>query len=127
MKTYIRLWALSLLATVAGGLLLTSQPLFAGSGKIAVEGQAITTELGGNAKAVTYWTSRPEGLLVVTTVDTVTGAETDAESHAVVRLQSTLQPGQAQEIAVPLALGAQQPVLRIERIADQVTVSKVTQ
>jgi len=123
-NTWIRVSAVAVLA--ASGLVL-AQPLWAGAGKTASEGQAITTELGGNAKAITYWTNRPEGALVVTTVDTVTGAETDAEQHAVVRLQSTLQPGQVQEISVPLALGETQPVLRIERVADQVTVSKVTQ
>jgi len=125
MTSLIRISALS--AVLAAGLIAVAQPLFAGAGKTAVEGQAITTELGGNAKAVTYWTNRPEGLLVVTTVDTVSGADTDAESHAIVRLQSTLQPGQVQEISVPFALGAQQPVLRIERVADQVIVSKVAQ
>jgi hypothetical protein len=125
MTSLIRVSALG--AVLAAGLVAAAQPLFAGAGKIVTENQAITTELGGNAKAVTYWTNRPEGALVVTTVDTVSGLETDAESHAVVRLQSVLQPGQVQEISVPFAVGAQQPVLRIERIADQVTVSKVSQ
>jgi len=124
MTSLIRISALTVV--LAAGLVV-AEPLWAGAGKTVNEGQAITTELGGNAKAVTYWTSRPEGMLVVTTVDTVADAETDAESHAVVRLQSTLQPGQVQEISVPLALGAEQPVLRIERIADGVTVSKVSQ
>jgi hypothetical protein len=89
------------------------------------EGQAVVTELGGNAKAVTYWSRHPEGAVVVTTVDTVGGA--DAERHAVVRLQSVLQPGQAQEISVPLAIGNAQPVLRVERVGDLVRVSKVTE
>src|SRR4051812_29339337 len=122
--TWIRV---SAVASVLAAGLVVAQPLWAGAAKTAGEGQAITTELGGNAKAITYWTNRPEGALVVTTVDTVTNAETDAEQHAVVRLQSTLQPGQVQEISVPLALGTAQPVLRIERVADQVTVSKFSQ
>jgi len=117
----------SALGVALAALVAASQPLWAGAGKIVAENQAVTTELGGNAKAVTYWTNRPEGAVVVTTVDTVANAETDAESHAVVRLTSTLQPGQVQEISVPLALGETQPVLRIERIADQVTISNVTQ
>jgi hypothetical protein len=87
----------------------------------------VVTELGGNAKAVTYWSNQPQGAVVVTTVDTVSAADTDTEQHAVVRLQSTLQPGQAQEISVPLALGEAQPVLRIERVGDRVTVAKLTQ
>jgi hypothetical protein len=111
---------------VAGAVAL-AQPLWAGSAKTVGAGQAVTTELGGNAKAITYWTNHPEGARVVTTVDTVTAADTDAEQHAVVRLQSVLQPGQAQEISVPLAMGEAQPVLRIERVGDQISVSKITQ
>jgi hypothetical protein len=125
MTSMIRISALG--TVLAAGLVAIAQPLWAGAGKTVGEGQAITTELGGNAKAVTYWTNHPNGALVVTTVDTVTAAETDAESHAVVRLQTVLQSGQVQEISVPMAIGETQPVLRIERIADAITVSKVTQ
>jgi hypothetical protein len=125
MTSMIRISALG--TVLAAGLVAIAQPLWAGAGKTVGEGQAITTELGGNAKAVTYWTNHPKGALVVTTVDTVSAAETDAESHAVVRLQTVLQSGQVQEISVPMAIGETQPVLRIERIADQITVSKVTQ
>jgi hypothetical protein len=111
--------------------LLASGLAMAGSSnekpRAAAEGQAVVTELGGQAKAVTYWTDSPKGALVVTTVDSVAAAETDAEQHAVVRLQSVLQPGQVQEVSVPFAVGAEQPVLRIERIGDQITVSRVTQ
>ena len=119
-----------LAAFLASGLMAASQSASAGTlaeGQAVAEGQAAVTELGGDAKAVTYWTSRPEGAVVVTTVDTVTAADTDAEQHAVVRLQSVLQPGQVQEISVPLSTGETQPVLRIERVGDQVSVSKVTQ
>jgi hypothetical protein len=111
---------------VAGAVAL-AQPLWAGSAKTVGAGQAITTELGGNAKAITYWTNHPEGARVVTTVDTVTAADTDAEQHAVVRLQATLLPGQVQEVSVPFAVGVSQPVLRIERVGDQISVSKITQ
>jgi hypothetical protein len=125
MTSMIRISALG--AVLAAGLVAVAQPLWAGAAKTVGEGQAITTELGAGAKAVTYWTNHPEGALVVTTVDSVTAAETDAEQHAVVRLQSVLQPGQAQEISVPLAIDAAQTVLRIERVGDVVSVSKVTQ
>jgi hypothetical protein len=125
MTSMIRISALGTIL-VAGAVAL-AQPLMAGAGKTVGAGQAITTELGGNAKAITYWTDQPEGAHVVTTVDTVAAADTDAEQHAVVRLQTVLQPGQAQEISVPFAVGEAQPVLRIERVGDQVTVSKVTQ
>jgi hypothetical protein len=119
----------ALAALLASGLMAATQAASAGTlseAHAVGEGQAAVTELGGNAKAVTYWTSHPEGAVVVTTVDTVTAADTDAEQHAVVRLQSVLQPGQVQEISVPLALGETQPVLRIERVGDRVSVSKVT-
>lgn len=125
MTSMIRISALG--TVLAAGLVAIAQPLWAGAGKTIGEGQAVTTELGGSAKAVTYWTNGPEGALVVTTVDTVSALDTDAEQHAVVRLQTTLQPGQTQEISVPLAIGEAQPVLRIERVADQITVSQITQ
>ncbi len=125
MTSMIRISALGTIL-VAGAVAL-AQPLWAGSAKTVGAGQAVTTELGGNAKAITYWTDHPEGARVVTTVDTVAASDTDAEQHAVVRLQAILQPGQAQEISVPLAVGEAQPVLRIERIGDKVLVSKVTE
>jgi hypothetical protein len=117
-------------ALLALGMAIAGQSAWAGSASDPLqvaEGQAAVTELGDNAKAVTYWSQQPEGAVVVTTVDTVTGADTDAEQHAIVRLTAVLQPGQAQEIAVPLAVGDTQPVLRIERVGDAVSVSKVSQ
>ena len=125
MSSMIRISALGTIL-VAGAVAL-AQPLWAGSAKTVGAGQAVTTELGGNAKAITYWTNHPEGARVVTTVDTVTAADTDAEEHAVVRLQATLLPGQVQEVSVPFAVGEAQPVLRIERVGDRISVSKITQ
>ena len=125
MSSMIRISALGTIL-VAGAVAL-AQPLWAGSAKTVGAGQAVTTELGGNARAITYWTNHPEGARVVTTVDTVTAAESDAEQHAVVRLQATLLPGQVQEVSVPFAVGESQPVLRIERVGDQISVSKITQ
>ena len=118
---------ISALGTVLAVGFVAVAAAWAGAGKTVGEGQAITTELGGNAKAVTYWTNHPEGALVVTTVDTVAALDTEAEQHAVVRLQATLQPGQAQEISVPMALGEAQAVLRIERVGDRVSVTTVSQ
>jgi len=57
------------------------------------EGQAVTTELGANASAITYWVSRSDGWHLVTTVDTVIGKDGNAEKHAVVRFSSVLLPG----------------------------------
>jgi hypothetical protein len=89
------------------------------------EGQAVTTELGGNASAITYWVSRSDGWHVVTTVDTVIGRDGDAEKHAVVRFSSILRPGQSQLISVPFAIGERQQTLRIRRLGDQIEVARV--
>jgi hypothetical protein len=87
--------------------------------------QAVTTELGPNASAVTYWVSEPDGWHVVTTVDTVIEQNGDAEKHAVVRFSSVLLPGQSQLISVPFAIGERQQVLRIRRLGDQIVVARV--
>jgi hypothetical protein len=87
--------------------------------------QAVTTELGPNASAITYWVSEPDGWHVVTTVDTVIEQNGDAEKHAVVRFSSVLLPGQCQLISVPFAIGERQQVLRIRRLGDQIEVARV--
>jgi hypothetical protein len=89
------------------------------------EGQGVTTELGANASAITYWVSRSDGWHVVTTVDTVIEQNGDAEKHAVVRFSSVLLPGQSQLISVPFAIGERQPVLRIRRLGDRIEVAQV--
>ena len=89
------------------------------------EGQGVTTELGANAAAFTYWVSRSDGWHVVTTVDTVIEQNGEAETHAVVRFASVLLPGQSQLISVPFAIGERQQVLRIRRLGDQVEVARV--
>jgi hypothetical protein len=89
------------------------------------EGYAVTTDLGANASAITYWVSRSDGWHVVTTVDTVIEQNGDIEKHAVVRFSSVLLPGQAQLISVPLSIGERQQVLRIRRLGDQVEVARV--
>ena len=89
------------------------------------EGQAVTTELGANASAITYWVSRSDGWHLVTTVDTVIGKDGNAEKHAVVRFSSVLLSGQFQLISVPLPIGEQQQVLRIRRLGDQIEVARV--
>ncbi len=87
--------------------------------------QAVTTELGPNASAITYWVSEPDGWHVVTTVDTVIEQNGDAEKHAVVRFSSVLLPGQSQLISVPFAIGERQQVLRIRRLGDQIEVARI--
>ena len=89
------------------------------------DGQGMTTGLGANAAAITYWVSRSDGWHVVTTVDTVIEQNGEAEKHAVVRFSSVLLPGQSQLISVPLAIGERQQVLRIRRLGDKVEVARV--
>jgi len=89
------------------------------------EGQGVTTGLGANAAAITYWVSRSDGWHVVTTVDTVIEQNGDAEKHAVVRFSSVLLPGQSQLISVPFAVGERQQVLCIRRLGDQIEVARV--
>jgi hypothetical protein len=89
------------------------------------EGHAVTTELGANASAVTYWVARSDGWHVVTTVGTVIERNSDADKHAVVRFSSVLLPGQSQLISAPFAIGEQQQVLRIRRLGDRIEVARV--
>jgi hypothetical protein len=75
------------------------------------EGQGVTTALSGNASAVTYWVSEPDGWHVVTTVDTVTGQFDEAKDHALlvsiatgtisVDLGAACHPGAAEGRAHP--------------------------
>src|SRR3981189_3922186 len=44
--------------------------------------QAVTTELGPNASAITYWVSEPDGWHGVTTVDTVIAQNGEPEQPA---------------------------------------------
>jgi hypothetical protein len=91
------------------------------------QGAAITTDLGGNASAVTYWVSEADGWEVVTTVDTVVSAETrpDEARHAIVRFSSLIQPGQSQVISVPGPIGSRQQALRIRRLGDRIEVARI--
>ena len=93
--------------------------------KTIAEGQAVTTQLGADAAAVSYWVNTPGGWQVVTTVDSVSGRDTTAEHHAVVRFSATLLPGQVQLISVPVAIGEEPHVLRIRRTDDGIDVEQV--
>jgi hypothetical protein len=114
------------LAGILIAVLATAPGLKADQSNNAVrEGHAVTTELGGNAAAVTYWVSESDGWHVVTTVDTVIDRNGDAEKHAVVRFASVLLPGQSQSISVPFAIGERQQVLRVRRLGDRIEVARV--
>ena len=108
----------AVLATAPG--LKADQPISA-----VREGHAVTTELGGNAAAVTYWVSRSDGWHVVTIVDTVTDRNGDAGKHAIVRFSSVLLPGQSQLVSVPSAIGERAQALRIRRLGDGIEVARV--
>jgi hypothetical protein len=91
------------------------------------QGAAITTDLGGNASAVTYWVSNAGGWEVVTTVDSVVSDETapDQTRHAIVRFSSLIQPGQSQVISVPGPVGSRPQALRIRRLGDRIEVAPI--
>jgi len=89
------------------------------------EGQGVVTALSANSSAITYWVSASDGWHVVTTVDTVFGLDSDAESHAVVRFSAVLLPGQCQLISVPGTIGEPQQVLRIRRRGDHIEVLRL--
>jgi hypothetical protein len=89
------------------------------------ERQPVSTELSPNASAMAYWVSEADGWHVVTTVDTVIGRVSEAETHAVVRFSSVLLPGQSQLVSVPVAIGERQQVLRIRRFGDQIEFVRV--
>ena len=88
---------------------------------------AVTTDLGADASAVTYWVATAEGWNVVTTVDSVTPDESDTGQarHAVVRFSALLQPGQSQLISVPEPVGSPSQELRIRRLGDRIDVSVI--
>jgi hypothetical protein len=120
---------------IAGGLvvatitatpgLLATQVSNAANSKAVDENQAVVTPLGADTTAVSYWTSAPDGWYVVTTVDTVIGRDSNHEQHAIVRFSATLEPGQSQQISVPMAVGEQEQVLRIRRVNDRIEMERI--
>lgn len=90
------------------------------------EGQAVTFQLSADASVISYWISTPEGPEVVTTIDTVSGRDTDAEQHAIARFSARLLPGQTQLVSVPVAVGQEQPVLSIRRVDNGIEVVRVS-
>jgi hypothetical protein len=126
MTTFAKSTAIA--GVLIAGVIAVSSPTRAAEENSGVpEGQAVRTELGNDATAVSYWVSAPNGWHVVTTIDSVSGRDTDAEHHAVTRFSATLLPGQAQVISVPLPLGEPQQTLRIRRVGDRIEVARVTE
>ena len=117
---------LTKLAGLAGLLAVLSTAALAGQpGGALPEIHPALVELDGNASALTYWVSEPDGWHVVTTVDTVVGRGSATEQHAIVRFSAVLQPGQSQLISVPSIGGEPQQAVRIERVDDRIEVSRV--
>jgi hypothetical protein len=90
------------------------------------ENQAVTTQLGAHATAVSYWAATADGWHVVTTVDSVIADGTADERHATVRFSATLVDGQEQLVIVPGAVGAEQMALRIRRIGERIEMERVS-
>ena len=88
---------------------------------------AVTTDLGHNASAVTYWVDQSDGWHVVTTVDTIVGDGSLPEQgrHAIVRFSALILPGQSQVISVPGSPGSPTEALHIRRLADRIEVTIV--
>lgn len=90
-----------------------------------LENQAVVTDLGAGATAVSYWANAADGWHVVTTVDSVVAADTETEQHLIVRFSATLMPGQEQLVTVPGAIGTEQMALRIRRVGDRIEMARV--
>ena len=88
------------------------------------ENQAVVTRLG-NATAVSYWTSAPDGWHVVTTVDTAIPDSAGDEQHTTVRFSTTILPGQEQYVFIPMAAGQPAQVMRIRRQGDRIDIQRV--
>ena len=80
----------------------------------------VTTNLGNNASAQTYWVDEADGIHVVTTIDTVDGNAAPVPArHSVARFSALILPGQSQVISVPGPAGAQPQALRIRRLSNR--------
>jgi hypothetical protein len=117
-------------AGIAGMLILAStaaawRPQAAEPGGALGEGRAAVTDLGKDASAITYWVNRADGWHVVTTVDLVFDRDRATERHAIVRFSAVLQPGQSQQISIPVAIGQPAESLRVRRLGDRIEVARV--
>jgi hypothetical protein len=81
----------------------------------------VTTDLGNNVSAFTYWVDEADGIHVVTTIDAVVGGEAvpEQDRHAIVRFSALILPGQSQVISVPGLVGSQSQALRIRRLGNR--------
>lgn len=87
-------------------------------------GEAVVTELGVNASAITYWVSESDGWHVVTTV-AIRPDQGQDNNTTVVRFSAVLLPGQLQRISVPVAIGERQQVLCIRRLGERLETARV--
>lgn len=87
---------------------------------------ARTTDLGNNTTALTYWVGMPDGVHVVTTIDTISDGASGADRHTVVRFAALIAPGQSQVISVPGPADAAPQELHIRRLGDSIEVARIT-
>ena len=82
---------------------------------------SVTTDLGNNVSAFTYWVDEADGIHVVTTIDAVVGGKAvpEPDRHAIVRFTALILPGQSQVISVPGPVGSQSQALRIRRLGNR--------
>jgi hypothetical protein len=120
-KVIVRTGAATAIATMLGA---ATPP--ATQGIQLKQDDGVFIDLGGGATAFTYWTDKPDGYHVVTTVDSVRhevhGADKE-ERHSVIRFSAVLWPGQTQTISVPGLNGSAPPSMRIQRNGDAVVIS----
>lgn len=101
-------------------LLATGSAHAAGTRQALPQAASITTDLGNNATAETYWVDEADGIHVVTTIGTVDGDTAPApEQHSVARFSALILPGQSQLISVPGSIGTQAQALRIRRLSNR--------
>lgn len=95
--------------------------------KLVLAATAESTDLGGGAKALTYWVDGADGRHVVTTVDTIIpdGSDTDTGRHVIVRFSGTLLPGQTQVVSVPGGVGTGPRELQIHSAGEKIEITHV--
>lgn len=118
---------LGLVSTIALIIGVSARVNAAEAGGAVPQLAAVTTDLGHNTSALTYWVDEADGIHVVTTIDTVAGNETAPKHgrHAVVRFSALILSGQSQVISVPGPVGSQPQVLRIRNLGNRFNAADI--
>jgi hypothetical protein len=84
---------------------------------------AVVTALGDRTHVLTYWVDEADGFHVITTVDAILPGSVDEDDHhAIVRISTTIQPGEVQTISVPASYGSCSHEMHIRRLGDRIEV-----